>query len=312
MSTLQYTGSMSWYDSQEHRGRTDRLGHLWRKDDEPGRWVCTRCGNRLHGVKRIHFLDGPDDGPPNHVHCKTNHEEESALQDHERENEVAWEEWAGDAPFGDPNAVPEYVKRAERREARHAQRVKRLEERIEELETEIRDQRDEWWLSTMSGGLWHSTTLAGFEKILSDGRIEVRDDGPYAGSWQAQNGYVCLWDFREPENVKKGSRTGGRSHLDDQLTAGVVWLRIDPDQIASGDAHRPQPTRSTPTKGRESRELDPGHGSYRKGTGEPGRNQRGRTDHEARRTARGSRSAGLYHETTHAKAVRRDGQPRMP
>ena len=79
-----------------------------------------------------------------------------------------------------------------------------LQKELECAESRIARLENGWWLRRVDGRVWHSTTLERWARIKKEKAIVVMDDGRWSNGWQHDNGYVCVWDFRDYDNFSTG------------------------------------------------------------------------------------------------------------
>lgn len=222
--------------SVEHEGRRDKHGHLWVRESEPWSWRCEDCGRRLQGVKSV-WLDY-ERPVENQASC-TERDREPSIHLHDTmPGHDSWEEWPED---GEPLAMKSLHERVCRLERQRSE-VLCLQEQLEHAESRIARLENGWWLHRVDGRVWHSTTLERWAQIKKEKAITVRDDGRWSNGWQHDNGYVCVWDFSNPDNFYTGwSSLGGRDFMQRQTEPGTVWIEIDVEEaIANGEYLSPR------------------------------------------------------------------------
>ena len=85
------------------------------------------------------------------------------------------------------------------------------------------------------------------------------DDGRWSNGWQHDNGYVCVWDFRDYDNFSAGWKSGGESFIQAQTEPGTVWIEIDVEEvIANGDYLSPKDYRKKMNAGETMPRVIPG------------------------------------------------------
>ena len=240
--------------SAQHDGRRDKHGHLWTRlrGQGPFCWQCDDCGRILHGVKAI-WLDYecPVD---KQVSCTKSVRSEPSIHLHEAAGSDYWEEWPED---GEPMTVESLHERVRRLEQQRSE-VLGLREDLKHAESRIARLENAWWLQHVDGGVWHSTSIERWAQIKKEKAITVRDDGRWSDGWQHDNGYVCVWDFRNYDNFSTGWESLGASFIHAQTKPGAVWIEIDVEAIADGDYLSPRDYREKMNAGETMPRVIPG------------------------------------------------------
>ena len=220
---------MHYAAAVEHNGRRDKHGHLWTRERELFCWRCDDCGCRLHGVKVIH-LDY-ECSADKQISCTEIARSEPSIHLHETAGSHYWEEWPED---GEPMTVESLHERVCRLEQQRSE-VLGLRGDLKHAESRVARLENDWWLQHVDGRVWHTTTLERWAQIKKEKAITVRDDGRWSNSWQHDNGYVCVWDFRSREHFDIGWASGGQSHIQKQTEPGTVWIEIDAEAVEADE-----------------------------------------------------------------------------